>query len=124
MTIYIFISSIIGVLYFKSIEGNQEKNPSDNGQEKKGKKLRDYSRITLSISIVVAVLIFVAGFVLKLAEKKTIEDGGSSEINIKNQINQMIAHPSPSDSVGFNASTNEKQGKTGSGTEKMQKVER
>ena len=124
VTIYIFISSIIGVLYFKSIEGNQEKNPSDNGQEKKGKKLRDYSRITLSISIVVAVLIFVAGFVLKLAEKKTIEDGGSSEINIKNQINQMIAHPSPSDSVGFNASTNEKQGKTGSGTEKMQKVER
>lgn len=72
VTIYIFISSIIGVLYFKSIEGNQEKNPSDNGQEKKGKKLRDYSRITLSISIVVAVLIFVAGFVLKLAEKKTI----------------------------------------------------
>lgn len=124
VTIYIFISSIIGVLYFKSIEGNQEKNPSDNGQEKKGKKLRDYSRITLSISIVVAVLIFVAGFVLKLAEKKTIEDGGSSEINIKNQINQMIAHPSPSDSVGFNASTNEKQGKTGSGTEKIQKVER
>ena len=154
-TIYIFISFIIGVLYFRSIEGDQEKNlpdgSRDGNQEKnlpggsrdgdqeknllggsremKEKKMRDPSRITLCISRIIAVAIIAVGLYFKINPKYTREDSGSPKMsNGVEKVNRIIlsgvpiiAHPSPLDSVGVNASTNEKQDKTDSSTEKIQK---
>ena len=142
-TIYIFISFIIGVLYFRSVEGeeqeknlpggsqegDQKKNLPGGSQEMKGKKMRDPSRITLCISRIIAVAIIAVGICFKINSKCTIEDGGSPKIsNGVENVNRIflsgvpiIALPSPLDSVGVNASTNEKQGKTDSSTEKIQK---
>lgn len=128
-TIYIFISFIIGILYFRSIEGDQEKNLPGGSREMKEKKMRDPSRITLCISRIIAVAIIAAGICFKINSKYTGEDGDSPKIsNGVENVNRIflsgvpiIALPSPLDSVGVNASTNEKQGKTDSSTEKIQK---
>lgn len=115
-TLYIFIVAIISVLYFKSIEGDQKEC-----------KMRPYSRrIILGGSKIIAIVAIIAGGFLKCAEEKTGKDDGSPKVNygVENikQIflsgEQMISHPSLSDSVGFNASTNEKQGDS---TDKKQK---
>ena len=114
-TLYIFIASIIGFLYFKAIEGDP-----------KGNKMKDHSRKILLGSIVGAGLIIGGGIVFKCIKKETREDDGSPKVNYEveniKQIflsgEQMISLPSLSDSVGFNASTNEKQ--SGS-TDKKQK---
>lgn len=115
-TLYFFIASIIGFLYFKAIEGDP-----------KGNKMRDHSRKMLVGSIGGAVLIIGGGIAFKWIKKETEKDDGSPKVNygVENikQIflsgEQMISHPSLSDSVGFNASTNEKQG--GTAEKKQQK---
>lgn len=116
-TLYIFIAAIISVLYFRSIEGDQKES-----------KMRHHSRrINLVGSITFAIVAIIAGVLFKRAEEKTGKDDGSPKVNygVENikQIflsgEQMISHPSLSDSVGFNASTNEKQG--GTAEKKQQK---
>lgn len=125
-TLYIFIASIISFLYFKAIEGTSIGNLSSNNTDQNQK--RDKSPKALKYSIGFAVGVIVAGIVLKCTGKETSEDSGSPEINygVENirQIflsgDRTIAFPFPSDSVGFNASTNEKQGKTDSSTDNKQ----
>ena len=115
-TLYIFIASIIGFLYFKAIEGDPKES-----------KMRHHSRIKILVgSITFAIVAIIVGVLFKRAEEKTGKDDGSPKVNygVENikQIflsgEQMISHPSLSNSVGFNASTNEKQGGS---TDKKQK---
>ncbi|MGP1410013.1 MAG: hypothetical protein ACTTJ0_07115 [Porphyromonas endodontalis] len=115
-TLYIFIATIISVLYFRSIEGDQKES-----------KMRHHSRrIILVGSITFAIVAIIAGVLFKRAEEKTGKDDGRPKVNygVENikQIflsgEQTISLPSLSDSVGFNASTNEKQGGS---TDKKQK---
>lgn len=124
-TLYIFIVAIIKFLYFKAIEGTPTGSLSSNNTDQNRK--RDKSKKVLGFSTGFAIAVILVGGFLKYAEKKTEKDDGSPKVNygVENikQIflsgEQMISHPSLSDSVGFNASTNEKQG--GTAEKKQQK---
>lgn len=123
-TLYIFIVAIIKFLYFKAIEGTPTESLSSNNTDQNRK--RDKSKKVLGFSTGFAIAAIIAGAFLKCTKEETRKDDGSPRINnrVENikQIflsgEQMISHPSLSDSVGFNAPTNEKQGGS---TDKKQK---